>query len=241
MEEPENGTLTINPDGTFTYTPDPNFEGVDDFQYEICDDNIPAACDTATVTITVGPVNDAPIAMDDPFTTTEDTPVTGDLLPNDTDPDADDLVVSTTPEEEPENGTVTINPDGTFTYTPDPNFEGTDDFQYEICDDNIPAACDTATVTITVGPVNDAPIAMDDPFTTTEDTPVTGDLLPNDTDPDGDDLVVSTTPVEEPENGTVTINPDGTFTYTPDPNFEGTDDFQYEAVSYTHLTLPTKA
>ena len=228
IDQPDNGMLSLNPDGTYTYTPDSGFNGTDSFEYEVCDDGNPVACDTATVTIFVGAVNDPPMAVDDPITTDEDMPVTGSLLPNDTDPEGDNLVVSTTPVDEPDNGAVSINPDGTFTYTPDPNFEGTDSFQYEVCDNGIPSLCDTATVTITVNPENDSPMAMDDPITTDEDMPVSGSLLPNDTDPDGDNLVVSTTPVDEPDNGTVSINPDGTFTYTPDPNFEGTDTFQYE-------------
>ena len=228
VDEPDNGTLTLNPDGTFTYTPDPEFEGTDTFQYEVCDDGIPSQCDTATVTITVNPVNDAPLAMDDSNSTNEDTPVSGAVLPNDSDPENDDLTVSTTPIAEPDNGSVTLNPNGTYTYTPDPGFNGNDSFQYEVCDDGTPSQCDTATVTIAIGAVNDPPMAMDDPFTTAEDMPVMGTLVGNDSDPENDNLTVSTTPVDEPDNGTLTLNPDGTFTYTPDPEFEGTDTFQYE-------------
>jgi len=64
---------------------------------------------------------------------------------------------------------ATVNPDGTITYTPNPDFCGTDSFTYKACD---PAgACDTATVTIHVTCVNDAPVAQDDTYTTNEDTP----------------------------------------------------------------------
>ncbi len=228
VDQPDNGTLTLNPDGTYTYTPNPNFEGTDSFQYEVCDDGSPTACDTAIVTITVNPVNDPPMAMDDPFTTDEDMPVTGNLLSNDTDPDNDDLTVSTTPVDQPDNGTLILNPDGTFTYTPDPNFEGTDTFQYEVCDDGTPPACDTATVTITVNPINDAPIATDDGFPLEEDMILTGDLLINDSDPDNDPITVTTIPVEDPTNGSVILNSNGTFTYVPNPAFNGRDTFQYE-------------
>jgi len=228
IDNPDNGVVTINPNGSFTYTPVLDFNGIDEFQYEVCDDGIPSLCDTATVTITINPVNDPPVAIDDSGVTDEDTPVSGSLLPNDTDLDGDDLVVNTTSIDEPDNGTVTLNPDGTFTYIPDPDFNGMDEFQYEVCDDGIPSLCDIATVAITINPVNDAPIAVDDPVITDEDTPISGSLLPNDTDPEGDNLVVDTTPVDEPDNGALTLNPDGTYTYTPDPGFNGTDSFQYE-------------
>ncbi|MEQ9285952.1 MAG: Ig-like domain-containing protein, partial [Cyclobacteriaceae bacterium] len=225
---PSNGTLVINPDGTFTYTPDDMFNGTDSFVYEVCDNGSPSACDRATVVITVDPVNDPPVAMDDEVSGEEDTPISGSVLDNDTDPEGDDLTVNTTPVTPPSNGTLVINPDGTFTYTPDDMFNGTDSFVYEVCDDGSPSVCDQATVTITVGPVNDPPMAMDDEVTGEEDTPVSGNVLDNDTDPEGDELTVNTTPVTPPSNGTLVLNPDGTFTYTPDDMFNGTDSFVYE-------------
>ena len=69
---------------------------------------------------------------------------------------------------------------------------------------------------------------MEDNFVTEEGAPVMGSLTDNDFDPDGDNIIINTTPVTTPTDGTVTINPDGTFTYTPDPDFEGTDSFEYQ-------------
>ncbi|MCO6175387.1 cadherin-like domain-containing protein, partial [Flavobacterium sp. NRK F10] len=84
----------------------------------------------------------------------------------------------------PSNGTVTVNPvTGEVTYTPDPNYVGTDTFEYQVCDNE--GLCDTATVTVVVNPVNDAPVATDDNATTNEDTPVVIDVTANDTDTDG--------------------------------------------------------
>ena len=80
-------------------------------------------------------------------------------------------------------------------------------------------------VTITVVPVNDPPVAIDDFGTTEEDDPVTIPVLSNDSDIDGDALTVSH--VTDPPNGSVTTNDDGTITYTPDPGFDGMDSFVY--------------
>ena len=85
------------------------------------------------------------------------------------------------------------------TYTPDPNFNGTDTFTYQVCDDD--GNCDTATVTVTVNDVNDPPVANDDSATTDEDTPVTIDILDNDTDIDGTIDPTSVTEVSGPSNG----------------------------------------
>jgi CshA-type fibril repeat protein len=212
-----NGTVTINPDGTITYTPNADFNGTDTITYTVTDGN--GGTTTATATITVGAVNDAPVVNDDTITTDEDTPVTVDVLANDTDPEGDSLSVDTATAT---NGTVTINPDGTITYTPNADFNGTDTITYTVTDGN--GGTTTATATVTVGAVNDDPVVNDDTFTTDEDTPVTVDVLANDTDPEGDSLSVDTATAT---NGTVTINPDGTITYTPNADFNGTDTITY--------------
>ncbi len=225
---PSNGTLVINPDGTFDYTPDPDFNGSDSFVYEVCDDVIPSQCATATVNITVNPVNDTPEGTDDSYTGAEDTPISGNVLDNDTDLDGDILRVNPIPVSGPSNGELILNSDGTFDYIPDPDFNGTDSFTYEVCDNGSPVACETATVTITVTEVNDNPVVTDIEVTTDEDEPASGNLLAGATDPDGDNLVVNTTPISGPSNGSVTIMPDGTYTYTPDVDFNGIDSFVVE-------------
>ncbi|MEO3761722.1 Ig-like domain-containing protein, partial [Mycobacterium sp. B14F4] len=225
-------TLAPTPDGAFTYTPNPNFNGTDEFTYIAFDgtDNFI----TATVTITVTPVNDAPIAADDTATTTEDTPVTIDVLANDTDPDADTLtalVISG-----PTNGTLAPTPDGAFTYTPNPNFNGTDEFTYIAFDgtDNFI----TATVTISITEVNDSPVAVDDAYTVGAGRVLTvtaGGVLTNDTDVDAG-AVLTATVVQGPANGTLTLRADGTFTYTPSSGFSGADSFIYTVTDNTNRT-----
>ncbi len=212
-----NGTVVINADGTVTYTPDPDFNGTDTITYVISDGE--GGTDTAIVNVTVNPVNDAPVAVDDVATTPEDTPITLNVLNNDSDVDGDPLIVTgaTSPD-----GQVTINPDGTVTFTPDPDFNGTTTVTYTISDGNGGTA--TATVTLTVDPVNDAPVATPDIAQTDEDTPVIVSVLDNDTDVDGDPLTIT---AASAPNGTVVINADGTVTYTPDPDFNGTDTITY--------------
>ena len=225
--DPNNGLVTVNPDGTFTYTPDSDFNGSDSFTYTVSDGNNGTA--TATVNLTINAVNDVPIVVDDSFTTDEDTElivdITDNVLVNDSDIDDDNLtVIGNT---DPNNGLVTVNPDGTFTYTPDSDFNGSDSFTYTVSDGNNGTA--TATVNLTINAVNDAPIAVDDSFTTDEDTElivdITDNVLVNDSDIDDDNLtVIGNT---DPNNGLVTVNPDGTFTYTPDSDFNGSDSFTY--------------
>jgi VCBS repeat-containing protein len=227
--QPSNGTVTQNPDGSFTYTPNLDFHGTDSFTYTVTDPS--GLSDTATVTINVTCVNDAPAANPDNYSTNENQPLTvptPGVLGNDTDVDGDPLtVVSNTP---PTRGTVTVNPDGSLTYNPAACSAGeesyTASFDYTASDNyQTPAGTDSATVTISVTCVNGAPEANDDPVTTNEDTPVVIDVLTNDTDPDGDPLTV--TIGSGPNNGTLTPGPGNSFTYTPNPNFCGTDSFTY--------------
>ncbi|MCP4492657.1 MAG: tandem-95 repeat protein, partial [Gammaproteobacteria bacterium] len=170
----------------------------------------------------VGPVsniNDAPVAADDFGTTAEDNAITLNLLANDSDVDGDILsVISLT---QPANGTV-INNGSDVTYTPNANYNGSDNFSYTVSDGNVEG--EPATVTITITPVNDPPVAADDIGTTAEDNAITLNLLANDSDIDGDSLsVISLT---QPANGTV-VNNGSDVTYTPNANYNGSDNFSY--------------
>jgi Bacterial Ig domain/Bacterial TSP3 repeat len=161
-----------------------------------------------------------PVAADDSASTPEDTVVTIDILANDTDPNGSALTVSNL--SDPDHGSIVDNGDGTVTYAPDGNFNGTDGFAYTIR--NAQGLSAMATVTVTVLPVNDAPVANDDAAVTPEDTPVTVNVLANDVDPDGDVLSVAAGPAG---SGQVQVNDDGTVTYIPNPNSNGSDQFSY--------------
>jgi VCBS repeat-containing protein len=223
------GGFTLNPDGSFTYTPLPNYFGTDSFVYRAIDSRGMASEET-TVFLTITPVNDAPTAVDDEFSVNEDQTlyVAGPgILTNDTDPEGD--LLSSFVVAAPLHGSLSLSSDGSFVYTPNPNFSGIDTFTYRVSDGSLPSL-NVATVTITVLPVNDVPIARDDVFATSEDMPLfvaAPGVLANDSDADGDPLTAIL--VNNPLHGSVTLNADGSFTYTPDPLFNGVDTFTYRA------------
>ncbi|MFB6232110.1 MAG: Ig-like domain-containing protein, partial [Salinibacter sp.] len=215
------GSLTLDADGSFTYDPDAGFNGTDSFEYEAADDS--SAADTASVTITVEPRNDPPVASADSFRTNRNQTLSVSapgVLDNDSDPDGDSLRASLV--SGGTSGTVTLEGDGSFEYTPDQDFAGADAFTYEAADGR--GGTDQAEVMIAV---NARPTASDDSNQTIESQPVTTDVLANDSDPDGR-LNASTVQVQtNPSNGSASANSDGTITYTPDAGFTGTDSYAY--------------
>jgi VCBS repeat-containing protein len=233
--DPTSGALTLNLDGSFTYIPETDFVGEVTFTYTVTDGVLTS--DPITVTITVDAENTAPEAVNDTYSVDEDSVLTVDVatgvLNNDTDEEGDTL--STVIVAEPANGTLVLNSNGSFTYTPDDDFTGTDTFTYRASDASLES--EVATVTITVNPVNDAPSAAADAYTVEQDTDLTASavtgVLANDIDADGNTLTVTTTPVVDPEHGTVTLSADGSFTYTPETGFVGTDSFTYEVTDGT--------
>ncbi|HDM8125779.1 TPA: tandem-95 repeat protein, partial [Vibrio harveyi] len=228
--DPENDTLTITAasvpteqgtvaivDGKLVFTPAENFNGDATISYTISDGQL---TDDATVAVTVNPVNDAPVAVDDTVTTDEDTAVTIDVLANDSDPENDTLTI-TAASVPAEQGTVTIV-DGKLVFTPAENFNGDATISYAISDGQL---TDDATVAVTVNPVNDAPVAVNDTVSTDEDTAVTIDVLANDSDPENDTLTITAASVPA-EQGTVTIV-DGKLVFTPAENFNGDATISY--------------
>ena len=224
---PAHGALTFNPDGSFSYAPTTNYHGPDSFTYKASDGLTNS--DTATVSITVVAVNDAPVAANDAYTIAEDSlltvPAPG-VLANDTDLDGDPLTAMLV--NAPAHGALTLSPDGSFVYQPNTDFNGTDSFSYWASDGLTNSG--PAIVTITVTPVNDAPVANPDAYTVNEDSVLTvaaPGVLANDTDADGDPLTAML--VSGPSHGTLTLLPNGSFTYTPATNYNGPDSFTYKA------------
>ncbi len=229
----EFGVVVLNANGSFTYTPNGDYNGMDDFIYEVCDNGTPSLCAQATVTLTINPLNDEPVLADDNFNVLEDQPLVFSIIVNDNDIDgnlvASSIVLSNLPPSS--QGVVTNNANGNLTFTPATNFHGNiATFQYQICDDGtpLPAKCATANVNLTVQPQNDPPSAQSDLFTTLEDQPLTGNLLANDTDLDGDNLIANTSLINNPMNGVATLSANGDFSYTSSTNYYGNDSFIYE-------------
>ncbi len=182
------------------------------------------------MSITVNPVNDPPVAVNDFYNTNEDTPKTVTsafgVLVNDT--DIDSATLTSILVSGPANGSLTLNANGSFSYSPDANYNGPDSFTYKANDGSLDS--NVATVSITVDAVNDAPVAANDSYNTNEDTtlnvPASG-VLGNDTDIDSGTL--TSVLVSGPAHGSLTLNANGSFSYSPDANYNGPDSFTYKA------------
>ncbi|MBM5098872.1 tandem-95 repeat protein, partial [Vibrio parahaemolyticus] len=213
-----NGTLVDNGDGTWTFTPQIDDDTEVSFTFDIIDDEDLVVSGSANLDIL--PINDAPNAENDVITTGEDTAVTIDVLVNDSDVEGDVLSIqsASVPSEQ---GSVDIV-DGKLVFTPAENFNGEATISYIVTDGDL---TDEAKVSVTVTPVNDAPVAKDDIATTQEDTAVTIDVLPNDTDVDGDTLSIQSASVPS-DQGTVEIV-DGKLVFTPAENFNGDAEIIY--------------
>ena len=230
------GTLILQSNGLFTYTPNDGFAGTDSFTY-VADNGLEAlsyqALDAdsnsklATVSITVEPAGDAPVGADDMYAVGEDETLVVEasgVLANDADVDGDPLTATLV--DGPAHGTLKLGDDGSFEYTPNPDFHGSDGFTYLANDGQLDG--NLATVSITVEPVNDAPVGADDGYAVGEDETLVVEasgVLANDADVDGDPLTA--TLVDGPAHGTLKLGDDGSFEYTPNPDFHGDDGFTY--------------
>lgn len=237
-DDVDNGVLVLASDGTFVYTPNLNFFGSDSFTYIATNGTTPSV--PAMVTITVNSVNDIPVALPDAYSTDEDVPLVIaaglGLLANDSDLDGPAALTPMAPTLTT-NGAIVVNPDGSFTYTPNLNFSGVDSFVYTAFDGAASSA--PAVVTITVIPLSDAPIAVDNSYVVSEDSVLdisadppfglgdTVGVLFNDVNVEGTPMVALL--VSDVSNGTLTLDLDGSFIYVPDANFNGSDSFTYQA------------
>jgi VCBS repeat-containing protein len=224
---PVHGAVSLHADGSFTYGPVSNFNGTDRFTYTVTDPD-GAESAVATVTITVTPVNDPPLALGDSYRTRRGTTLTvaaPGVLSNDGDVDSPSLAAILVAG--PSNGTVSLAGDGSFTYTPNPTFVGVDSFQYKATDGAEESG--VATVALTVEQTS-GPIARNDSYIALKNLPrlvLAPGVLGNDASPTGARLTAVV--VRQPSHGVVLLLPNGAFLYFPFPNFVGTDAFLYKA------------
>ncbi len=218
---PEAGSVGVLEGQRLRYVPKTGFVGEDSFTYTVGDGRGGTA--PATVRVVVGAANLPPIAGTARVTTLAGQPVTVDLLARASDPDGDPLLLTALGL--PTHGTVAIGEGGRVTYTPDAGFEGTDGFTYTVEDGRGGTA--VGEVEITVSLPNAAPLAVDDAATAESGSPVTLDVLANDSDPDGGPLTLVRLSV--PEHGRLTLGADQRLTYTSESGFVGTDSFTYTA------------
>ena len=164
------GNVTLNANGSFTYTPAANYNGPDSFTYKVYDGSLYS--NVATVYLTVGAVDDAPVAVNDSYAGTEDTVLnvsTGGVLANDSDIDSTGLTAVLVAG--PAHGSVTLNADGTFSYTPAANYNGSDSFTYKVYDGSLYS--NVATVSLSIAAVDDAPVATGESYNVAQNTPLT--------------------------------------------------------------------
>lgn len=224
-----NGTASASGTGAskaIGYTPNANYNGSDSFVVQVEDGN--GGTDSITVNVTIDPQNDAPDAVDDGFTVDENTTNNTLLvLDNDTTPDSGETLMITAVGATDNGGTATNNTTDVL-YSPFAGFIGTEVFTYTITDGN--GRFDTATVTITVQDVNEAPVIIEGAstgVTMDEDgSPTAFSLTLNATDGDGDPITWSIQ--SQGSIGTASASGTGAskaIGYTPNANMNGADSF----------------
>ncbi|NOU52358.1 tandem-95 repeat protein [Pseudoalteromonas sp. JBTF-M23] len=230
---PTKGQVSVS-NGVVTYTPNANENGSDSFTYTVKDSD-QAESNVATVSVTITPVNDLPVAANFTPNISEDTPTSALTVRasatdvEDTNPTGN-IEIAT----QPTKGAVNIDQTaGTLVYTPNANETGSDSFTYTILD-SAGGRSNVATVSINIGAVNDRPVAGNDSVTTNEDTATTLAILANDTDVEDNGFVGADIALEDKGNGAgvyteanVTVATDGVITITPNLNQNGTLTFTY--------------
>ena len=216
---PKNGALRSGFFGSAaaprTYVPNTNFSGTDTFTFKVNDGKLDSTVETVTITVTRA--NKAPLAIAQKVTTAEDTALKVTLSGTDEDKDPLTYLIVA----QPKNGTVT-GTGSTPLYTPKADFNGTDSFKFKVND----GAADSAPVTVevTVTPVNDAPVAVDQAVTTPQSKSITFKL--NGVDVDNDSLKF--TVLTPPKNGVLRGSTSADRSYTPKTGFKGIDTFTYK-------------
>jgi VCBS repeat-containing protein len=224
--DPANGLLSVV-NGIATYIPNANYNGSDSFTFRANDGDVDSA--PATVSITVTPVDDRPVANPQSVSVNED----GSLQITLTGSDVDGDTLFFTIPGKPPHGNVTLS-GAVATYIPDPNYNGPDSisfFVYSIVS-GTPVFSLSASVSITVNPVNDVPVALAQAVSVNEDTAVNITLAGSDVE--GSVLTFSAGPAS---HGSVSLA-GSVVTYTAAPNYSGPDSFTFTVTDGTAVSAP---
>jgi uncharacterized protein YjdB len=227
-----NPVLNINSDGTYTFITD--VKGVYTYNVPVCIAPLTSNCPTTLLTITVldyFEIANGPVANTDFGTTKLNTPITLKSLENDEcvittgcslNPTSVTVIVA------PKRGTTLVLPNGDITYTPNNGSLGQDTLTYQVCVTGEPTNCATALQIITIENTTspNTTVAVDDFTTTNENTPVSGNVKPNDSDPQGDIQTVTAATTTK-AGGTLVLDATGAYTFTPTPLFFGPIEFEY--------------
>ncbi len=161
---PLHGITSINPaTGEVTYTPSAGYTGYDTLTYEVCDLTSPTPqCATAYQIITIIPADNdnSTVAADDYNSTPFNTPISGTVINNDTDPEANQQTVTLQNTTIPGKGTLALATDGSYTFTPVTGFTGPVNYPYQICDNGTPSICTDATLYLLVFPTFALPLDL---------------------------------------------------------------------------------
>ena len=225
VQQASKGTVTITnaSTGAFSYVPDANKSGKDAFAYKVNDGSQDS--NVAIVNITLSAANDTPVAASGSLRINEDTATNAHLLGADV--DGDSLTYSVVSDGSLGSVSITNTSTGAFTYTPNANATGADTFTYKVNDGTVDSS--SATVTVTINAINDAPTAVNDTAVTAVNKTLSvaaNKLTSNDTDADGD--TIYTTGISNGSNGTLSIDGANAL-FAPTTDFTGSGSFDYVA------------
>ncbi|MFY8326024.1 Ig-like domain-containing protein [Pseudoalteromonas sp. ZZD1] len=215
--------VSVNLDGSLAITPKQDVNGVFSFTYTLTDSE-GLSSTPATVTLTINAVNDAPVAMDNTAQLQEEGSFEVNVLGNDSDVDTGDSldVSSVTVVSAPSNGQTQVTATGAIIYTANADYFGSDSFTYTVKDSN-GATSNEATVTMTVNPVNDAPIGIAQELVLAEDEALLITLVGSDIE--NDDLSYRID--EGALHGSLVQQSNDSWLYTPNANYNGNDGFNF--------------
>jgi hypothetical protein len=214
------GLLSVSSNGQFTYTPNENWFGSETVSIAVCDDL--SGCTNTTLSLTINPINDVPIALPAGFTINEDVNFNGSVSSFVSDVESTELTFSLL--SAPNTGNLVLNTAGSFTYSAPLNYFGILNYTYQVCDNA--GSCAIGTLTLNIAAINDSPVAPNVAINLNEDETASG-ILNNIQDVDNPNLVLSI--IQNTLHGNFVLNNNGNYTYTPDLNYFGNDTIVYAA------------